>query len=61
MQGRASIAVVRQGSAGQDSGVNGEGTVIIANLRAVRATDGTKIQLLSVAQRRRLLPCSQSA
>ena len=49
VQGRASIAVVRQGSAGQDSGVNGEGTVIIANLRAVRATDGTKIQLLSVA------------
>jgi general secretion pathway protein D len=47
VQGRVHIATVRSSNAGQDPGVNGDGTLVTVVFRAVRSSDLSRIQLLS--------------
>ncbi|MES2740708.1 MAG: cohesin domain-containing protein [Pseudomonadota bacterium] len=48
-QGKVFVALVRQNGAGNDGGVNGNGTVLSVTLRALKASDGAKLQLLSAS------------
>ncbi len=47
VQGRAFIAVVRQGTTGQDPGTNGDASLVTLVFRAVRAADNVRVQLVS--------------
>ena len=48
LQGKAFVALVRQGASGSDSGINGAGSVVSVTLKALKASSSAKLQLLSV-------------
>ena len=48
-QGKVFIAAVRQGTAGNDAGTNGNGVVVNVVFKALKASSTAKIQLLSVS------------
>ena len=46
-QGRVFAALVRQASTAQDTGINGTGNLVTVNLKAIKAGNATRVQLLS--------------
>lgn len=47
LQGKAFVALVRQGVNGNDTGINGAGSVVSVTLKALKASSSAKLQLLS--------------
>jgi general secretion pathway protein D len=47
VQGRVFATLLRQSANAQDTGVNGTGSVITVNFKALKASDPTRLQLLS--------------
>jgi general secretion pathway protein D len=46
-QGRIFVAAVRESTSGKDEGINGTGTAVTVNFKAIKAAAGAKVQLLS--------------
>lgn len=49
VEGKIFVALVRQSSAGAGAGINGRGSLVTVNLKAVKAASGAKVQLLSAS------------
>ena len=49
LQGKAFVALVRQGAGGSDGGVNGSGSVLNLTLKALKPNSPARLQLLSVS------------
>ena len=49
VEGKIFVALVRQSSAGAGTGINGRGSLVTVNLKAVKAASGAKVQLLSAS------------
>ncbi|MDR2625134.1 MAG: secretin and TonB N-terminal domain-containing protein [Zoogloeaceae bacterium] len=47
VQGRVFASLIRQPANAQDTGINGEGSVIKVNFKALKASDSARLQLLS--------------
>lgn len=47
LQGKAFVALVRQGGNGNDTGINGAGSVVSVTFKALKASASAKLQLLS--------------
>jgi general secretion pathway protein D len=48
-QGKVFVAAIRQNTAGNDAGINGNGVVVNVVFKALKASPGAKVQLLSVS------------
>jgi general secretion pathway protein D len=47
-QGKIFVAAVRQNTSGTDKGINGTGSVMMVNFKAIKAASASKVQLLSI-------------